>query len=125
MNNISTQTVNLKLRRTSKVEQKKYPETLKSCISLDEFKDLLDEVSVSLNSDNYYEYNEICNPKIENAYDSVKEFIKSCVKAGIKTTASVVTGFDNTHNINIKECEKIAQSLGAEFRNREYIENGY
>ena len=43
MNNISTQTVNLKLRRTSKVEQKKYPETLKSCISLEEFKDLLDQ----------------------------------------------------------------------------------
>ena len=43
MNNISTQTVNLRLRGTSKIEQKKYPETLKSCISLEEFKDLLDQ----------------------------------------------------------------------------------
>lgn len=91
----------------------------------EEFKDLLDEASVSLNSDNEYEYNEICNPKIDKAYEGVKEFIKSCVKAGIKTTASVVTGFDNLHNVNVEECEKIAHSLGAEFRNREFIENGY
>lgn len=43
MNNVSTQTVNLRSRGTSKIEQKKYPETLKSCISLEEFKDLLDQ----------------------------------------------------------------------------------
>ena len=43
MNNISTQPVNLKLGRTSNIEQKKYPKTLKSCISLEEFKDLLDQ----------------------------------------------------------------------------------
>lgn len=91
----------------------------------EEFKDLLDEVSVSLNSDNSDEYNEICNPKIENAYEGVKEFIESCVNAGIKTTASVVTGFDKKHNINVKACENIANSLGANFRNREFIENGY
>lgn len=91
----------------------------------EEFKDLIDEASVSLNSDNPEEYNEICNPKIENAYENVKEFIKSCVKAGIKTKASIVTGFDEKHNINIANCEKIAHSLGAEFRDREYIKNGY
>ena len=54
MNNISTQTVNLKLRRTSKVEQKKYPETLKSCISLDEFKDLPEVKMMSSYPDNGY-----------------------------------------------------------------------
>ena len=43
MNNISTQTVNLRTRSTSKIEQKKYPKTQKSCISLEEFKDLLDQ----------------------------------------------------------------------------------
>jgi len=91
----------------------------------EEFKDLLDEVSVSLNSDNSKEYNEICNPKIENAYEEVKGFIKSCVNAGIKTTASIVTDFDDTHKIDVPACEKIAHSLGAEFRNREFIKNGY
>ena len=91
----------------------------------EEFKGLLDEASVSLNSDNSDEYNEICQPKITNAYAEVKEFLKACNKAGIKTVASVVTGFDDVHNINVKNCEKIAQELGAEFRNREFITNGY
>ena len=91
----------------------------------DEFKDLLDEVSVSLNSDNTSQYNEICRPKIENAYEEVKKFIKACTSLGIKTTASVVTGFDNKHIINVEACESIAHSLGANFRNREFIENGY
>ena len=91
----------------------------------EEFKGLLDEASVSLNSDNAYEYDEICQPKIKNAYEEVKNFISACNKAGIKTTASVVTGFDDKHNINIEACEKIAHELGAEFRNREFITNGY
>jgi TatD DNase family protein len=90
----------------------------------DEFKDLIDEVSVSLNSDNSAQYDEICNPKIENAYAEVKNFIKSCAEAGIKTIASIVTGFDE-REVNADECEKIANSLGAKFKNREFIKNGY
>lgn len=91
----------------------------------EEFKGLLDEASVSLNSDNEFEYNEICHPKIANAYEEVKSFITSCNNAGIKTVASVVTGFDKKHIINTENCEKIAHELGAEFRNREFISNGY
>ena len=90
----------------------------------EEFKGLLDEASVSLNSDNSEQYNEICQPKIENAYDAVKDFLKSCKEVGIKTYASVVTGFDE-REINVENCEKIAKELGAEFRNREFITNGY
>lgn len=90
----------------------------------EEFKDLLDEASVSLNSDNAQQYNEICNPKIENAYEEVKKFIKACSDAGIEVSASIVTGFDN-RDINVENCEKIANSLGAKFRNREFITNGY
>lgn len=91
----------------------------------EEFKGLLDEASVSLNSDNAEQYNKICQPKIENAYDAVKDFIKSCNEVGIKTYASIVTGFDKDVEINIENCEKIAHELGAEFRNREFIANGY
>ena len=90
----------------------------------EEFKDLLDEASVSLNSDNAEQYNEICNPKIENAYEEVKKFIQACSDAGIKVSASIVTGFDE-RKINVENCEKIAHSLGANFRNREFITNGY
>ena len=90
----------------------------------EEFKGLLDEASVSLNSDNAEQYNEICQPKIENAFDAVKDFLKCCREAGIKTYASIVTGFDE-RKINAENCEKIAHELGAEFRNREFITNGY
>ena len=90
----------------------------------EEFKGLLDEASVSLNSDNAEQYDEICQPKIENAYDAVKDFLKCCKEAGIKTYASIVTGFDE-REINVENCEKIAKELGAEFRNREFITNGY
>lgn len=92
---------------------------------IDEFKGLIDEISVSLNSDNDDEYDEICKPKIPNAYDEVKKFIKASSDAKIKTVASVVTGFDNKHHINTDNCQKIAHELGAEFRNREFIKNGY
>ena len=90
----------------------------------EEFKGLLDEASISLNSDNAEQYNEICQPKIENAYEEVKKFISACNEAGIKTVASIVTGFDK-REINVENCEKIAKELGAEFRNREFITNGY
>lgn len=91
----------------------------------EEFKGLIDAVSVSLNASCEKDYDEICKPKIKNAYEEVKKFIKACSDAGIEVTASVVTGFDKIHYVNVEECEKIASSLGAKFRNREFIENGY
>ena len=91
----------------------------------EEFRGLIDSASISLNADNADEYNEICRPKIENAYQAVKEFASACKKAGIKTAMSVVTGFDDKHDINVDNCEKIAADLGADFRNREFITNGY
>ena len=91
----------------------------------EEFKELIDSVSISLNSDNAKQYNEICKPSIDNAYEAMKDFARSCKAAGIDVSMSVVTGFDETHKINIEECEKIAQNLGAKFRNREFIKNGY
>ena len=91
----------------------------------EEFKGLIDFASISLNASNSDEYDEICNPKIENAYEEVKAFIKSCKKAGIEVAASIVTGFDDKHDINASECENIAKNLGADFRNREFITNGY
>ncbi len=91
----------------------------------EEFKDLIDAVSISLNSSNAHEYDEICKPKISNAYDEVIKFIKACVAAGMDVSTSVVTGFDKIHNIDVDKCEKISKELGAKFRNREFISNGY
>jgi len=91
----------------------------------EEFKGLIDTVSVSLNASNAQEYEEICNPKIDNAYGAVKKFIRAAKDAGMDVGASIVTGFDKEHNIDIEKCREISESLGAKFRNREFIENGY
>ena len=91
----------------------------------EEFKGLIDSVSISLNSDNEEQYNDICKPTVDNAYESMKDFARSCKKADMEVSMSIVSGFDDIHKINIEGCEKIASSIGAKFRNREFITNGY
>lgn len=89
-----------------------------------ELKGLVDEFSVSLNGENSEEYNELSQPKIENAYEEVKNFIKACSEESIETVASVVEGYKGRH-INLEKCEEISKNLGAKFRAREWIVNGY
>ncbi len=89
-----------------------------------ELKGLVDEFSVSLNGATSEEYNEYSQPKIENAYDEVKKFIKCCAESGIAVVASVVEGYKGRH-LDLETCEKIAGDLGAKFRVREWIVNGY
>ena len=91
----------------------------------EEFKGLIDSVSISLNASNEADYNEICKPSIENAYNAMKDFAAACKSAGMEVAMSIVTGFDNIHNINVDECRNIANNIGASFRNREFITNGY
>lgn len=63
--------------------------------------------------------------KLKMGMKKLKSLSRLAPDAGIEVTASVVTGFDKIHYVNVEECEKIASSLGAKFRNREFIENGY
>lgn len=91
-----------------------------------ELKGLIDSISISLNAQNEEEYNKISQPKIENAYNEMLDFAKKCIASGIDTTMSIVTNFEpEKYNINIEECEKIAKDMGAKFKNREWIKNGY
>ena len=84
-----------------------------------------DAVSISLNAENKEKYNFVSQPSDkENAYNSVIEFIKGCVEIGLDTSASVVSGFEKAP-VDIAECEKICHSLGAKFRNREWLPKGY
>lgn len=89
-----------------------------------ELKDLIDEFSVSLNGATKEEYDELSQPKFENAYDEVKKFIKACADEKISVVASVVEGYKGRH-LDLEKCEKIATDLGAKFRVREWIVNGY
>lgn len=89
-----------------------------------ELKGLIDEFSVSLNASTKEEYNELSLPKFDEAYEEVKKFIKSCADENISVVASVVEGYKGRH-LDLKSCEKIASDLGAKFRVREWIVNGY
>ncbi len=91
---------------------------------LPELKGLIDEFSVSLNGENEKEYDELSKPNFKGAYEEVKKFIKACADEKIAVTATVVEGYKNRH-LNLQACEKIANDLGAKFRVREWIENGY
>lgn len=89
-----------------------------------ELKGLVDEFSVSLNGENESEYNELSQPKFQGAYDEVKNFIKACSDSRVDVVASVVENYKGRH-LNLEKCKKIANDLGAKFRVREWIPNGY
>ena len=89
-----------------------------------ELKGLVDEFSVSLNGATKEEYDEYSQPKFDEAYDEMKKFIKACSDEGISVVASVVEGYRGQH-LDLEKCEKIASDLGAKFRVREWIVNGY
>lgn len=91
---------------------------------LPELKGLVDEFSISLNAQNSDLYKELSQPKIDNAYEAMKDFAKSAYDNGFKTTLSVVSGYKD-YDVDLALCEKIAKDLHASFRNREWIENGY
>jgi len=91
---------------------------------LPELKGLVDEFSVSLNGASSEEYDELSQPKFQNAYEEVKKFIKACSDDGISVVASVVEGYRGRH-LDLEKCKKTASELGAKFRVREWIQNGY
>ena len=89
-----------------------------------ECKGLIDEFSVSLNGSTKEEYDELSQPKFDEAYEEMKKFIKACSDEEISVVASVVEGYKGRH-LDLEKCEEIAESLGAKFRVREWIKNGY
>ena len=91
---------------------------------LPELKGLIDKFSVSLNGENEEVYNELSQPHIEGAYEGVKEFIALAVKEGFGTTATIVTGYKK-YKVDMPKCIEITKELGANFRERPWIENGY
>lgn len=124
------------MKQVAKYIKDKYPETKIRVNSnghanyvykknvVPECKGLIDEFSVSLNGSTKEEYDELSQPKFDEAYDEMKKFIKACSDEGISVVASVVEGYKGRH-LDLAKCEEIAKSLGAKFRVREWIKNGY
>lgn len=91
---------------------------------LPELKGLVDELSISLNAQDSKLYDELCLPRVQNAYDEMLDFAKKSVENGFKTTMSIVSGYKD-YPVDIEKCEAITKKIGADFRNREWLENGY
>ncbi len=88
---------------------------------LPELEGLVDSISVSLNADSNELYHKLCRPPFEDAWESVKEFIKSAKRSIPEVTASVV----DLPNIDVDRCREIAEKeLGVLFRLRPYNEVG-
>ena len=70
----------------------------------------MDEFSVSLNASNSEEYDELSQPKFENAYEEVKKFIKCSADAGIETVASIVDGYKG-RRLDVEKCRHLFEIL--------------
>ena len=91
---------------------------------LPELKGLIDKFSVSLNGETEEVYNKISQPNLSGSYEAVKDFIREAVKEGFDTTATIVTNYKG-YDVDMPKCIEITKELGAKFRERPWIENGY
>jgi TatD family-associated radical SAM protein len=83
-------------------------------------KGLVDTVSISLNAPDAKGYQKLCRSIYgEDAFGHVLDFAKGCIKQGIETVFSVVDVIDPQL---IEESRKVAESAGAKFKVRQYIE---
>lgn len=88
---------------------------------LPELVGLVDTISVSLNGADAETYDDLCNtPFGENGFAAVCEFIRLAPQHIPQVVASAVT----VPGVDISACRVLAESLGAEFRIREYAEVG-
>lgn len=81
--------------------------------AVDKLVGAVDVISVSLNEATSYEYNKICHPIFENAYDTMLEFTKRCVDTGAFKSVRMSV-MDLIGEENVEKCKKIAKSVGAE-----------
>lgn len=78
----------------------------------------LDGVNISLNAPDVKNYNAVCLPQVEGAFEAMLQFAEDCKKAGVNCWFSVV---DCIGREQLDGCRKIAQDVGIPLRVREYI----
>ncbi len=82
-----------------------------------ELSGLIDVISISLNTSDSNQYEEICRPVFgEASYEALIDFVRKSVQAGMKTICTAV----QYPAVDIEACRKLAESLGAAFRARKY-----
>jgi TatD family-associated radical SAM protein len=77
----------------------------------------VNKLSVSLNAHNKETYNQICNPKFEEAFESVLEFITMAKEEGIETEVTAVT----IPEVEITKVKDLAERMGVKFTVRQFI----
>jgi len=88
---------------------------------LPELAGLVDSISVSLNAAVAAQYGELCQTPFGAAgFEAVCEFIRNAKGVIPQVVATVVT----VPGVDVEACRRLAESLGAEFRVREYAEVG-
>lgn len=88
---------------------------------LPELVGLVDSISVSLNAPDTATYSQLCNTPFGDAgFNSVCDFIHAASACIPQVIASAVT----VPGIDIEACRVLAESLGADFRVREFTEVG-
>lgn len=86
----------------------------------------LDEIRISVNATSEEEYQKLCRPPYENAFENLCKFVNDCISEGINTKASFVTDFadEEVKSRSPEEYRKFAVSLGIKSKNvilREYV----
>jgi TatD family-associated radical SAM protein len=77
----------------------------------------VDEVSVSLNTDDKATYDQLVRPRrYRDAYESMKDFSRDLVKEGINLRFTVL----DLPSVDIEKCRRIAEEIGASFKVRGY-----
>ena len=81
----------------------------------------IDTVSVSLNAQDAETFEKLCRPSVgPNPYESMLDFSKKCLAAGLEVILTVVDHPD----VDVEACRKIAADMGAGFRVRALHEVG-
>ena len=84
-----------------------------------EFKGLVDEMSISLGSADPGQYEELCRPETgSDAFPALMDFIGEAVAEIEKVTVTAV-GYPG---VDIEACRTLAESKGAEFRERKLVQ---
>jgi TatD DNase family protein len=80
----------------------------------------VDALSVSLNAPDAATYERLCRPSAAGAHEALRAFVRSAVGRIPEVTATAVA----VAGVDMEECRKLAEALGARFRAREYNEVG-
>jgi TatD family-associated radical SAM protein len=83
----------------------------------------LDQARISLNATNAEDYNSLCNPKVQDAFQYLVSFVRECERSDIETFVSFVT--QHPQSRPEQEYIEFAQSLGIPLERiilREYMD---